>query len=66
MTDKARQEAVERGRRLRVWSDVLEFATDDAKSFLTIDLPAPEDLLEPARLQAIGAAAAAARSPENV
>jgi len=36
---------------------VIEASIDDARSFLTIDLPAPEAVLDPARLGAIRAAA---------
>ena len=37
--------AAERARRVRCWKAVLESAPQDAKEFLTIDLPAPETLL---------------------
>jgi len=57
LSPSGRNDAAERGRRMRVWHDVIEASIDDARSFLTIDLPAPEAVLDPARLGAIRAAA---------
>lgn len=61
LSPAGRELAVERDRRLRLWNDVLEASPDDARSFLTIDLPAPETVLDSARLDGIRAARAAAR-----
>jgi manganese/zinc/iron transport system permease protein len=52
-----RELAAERDRRLRLWNAVMEVSADDARSFLTIDLPAPEAVLEGSRLDAARAAA---------
>ena len=48
LTAEGRGEAGERQRRLAAWERVLAESPADARSFLTIDLPAPEDVLDAA------------------
>lgn len=52
--------AAECRRRMRAWDDVLARAPEDARAFLAIDLPAPEDVIDPARLAVMQAPAATA------
>lgn len=58
LTQVGREKALERARRLRLWDDVFAVSRDDAREFLTIDLPAPEAVLTAARLAVIQAAVA--------
>lgn len=51
--------AAECRRRLDAWADMLAAAPEDARVFLSIDLPAPEDVLDAARLAVVRAAAGA-------
>jgi len=46
LTAEGRGEAGERQRRLAAWERVLAESPADARSFLTIDLPAPEEVLD--------------------
>lgn len=59
---RGRELALERERRLEVWTEVLESAREEARGHLSIDVPAPEAVLDAARLQAIREAAAAGRA----
>jgi manganese/zinc/iron transport system permease protein len=62
LSARGRELAVERGRRIAVWTEVLEAAREDARGRLTMDVPAPEAVLGAARLKAIRESAAAVRS----
>lgn len=57
LTPAGRTAALERRRRLAVWSTVFDAAANDARAGLTLDLPAPEDVIAP---EVLGAAAGAA------
>jgi len=46
LTASGGDEAGERGRRLAAWDRILAESPEDARSFLTIDLPAPEEVLD--------------------
>ena len=61
LTARGRELAAERSRRLAVWTDVLEAAREDARDQLTMDVPAPEAVLDASRLKAIREAAAVSR-----
>lgn len=61
---RGRERALERERRMRVWTEVLEAAREEARGHLTIDVPAPEAVLDAARLKAIREAAAAGRAAD--
>jgi len=62
LSARGRELAVERGRRIAVWTEVLEAAREDARGPLTMDVPAPEAVLGAARLKSIRESAAAVRS----
>jgi manganese/zinc/iron transport system permease protein len=49
--------ARERSRRLAAWATVFDAAANDARAGLTLDLPAPEDVIEPDVLRASGVGA---------
>ncbi|RLS35295.1 MAG: metal ABC transporter permease [Planctomycetota bacterium] len=53
-----RDRATERARRMAVWTEVLEVAREDARGHLTMDVPAPETVIEAVRLAAIRASGA--------
>lgn len=59
LSAEGRRRAVECLRRLVAWDDVLAAAPEDARAFLSLDLPAPEDVLDAARLAVVRAAAVA-------
>lgn len=61
---RGRERALERARRMEVWTEVLEAAREEARGRLSIDVPAPEAVLGATRLKAIREAAAAGRVPE--
>ncbi len=58
LSAEGEQRAAECRRRLDAWDAVLAHAPEDARAFLTIDLPAPEDVIDAARLAVMRAAAA--------
>jgi manganese/zinc/iron transport system permease protein len=61
LSARGRELATERVRRIAVWTEVLEAAREDARGHLSIDVPAPEAVLDAARLKAIRESAAAGR-----
>lgn len=54
-------QACERRRRIEAWQRVLDAAVETGRDALTLDLPPPEQVIDPALVAAVGAGSAAAR-----
>jgi manganese/zinc/iron transport system permease protein len=63
LTAVGRTRAAERARRLAAWESILAVAPDDARAFLTIDLPDPATVIDAARRAEIDRAAGLGMAP---